>query len=498
MPSSRVWLAAALLLTVAVYARLTLSYFCGFDDFTNARRALVEDTAHPAQILTTTHFGTPKYRPLSRAVTLLCEILLPNSALLHRLRNLTFHLLAVALVFGITLRLGGDLPTAAAAAAFFGVHPMAHQTIAAAIFTIGFSYTLMLAALLLFLDAYRLAGNVKVRLGASLALLGAALLAYESTIIVFGCFALYLLIQAIRGEPPAAGWRGFLVPFVSGSAVVLVLFAALRMVFVHGRMPMTPPGKILANLALFGGSLALPVDLLLLNSFGLAPLPNELLQSKRTLAVIAGGGVLPVLLLMVWLFPKAWFRQRLRELPWATILFALASIPLSLLPFVVFTDHPSETYLYLPAAFYAIAMSLFLRGLAGNRAFAMCMGAFILLAATGSWMRTERVRGCAAVAERVMHELPLENWRSGTWDVRVTDAPGTPPMRRFGLYGYRGLGTIDPLESGIRAFEAALQLATRNRDVKGEVVPSGQMPANCANSGTCFQVDAEGHVTPFH
>jgi len=71
-------------------------------------------------------------------------------------------------------------------------------------------------------------------------------------------------------------------------------------------------------------------------------------------------------------------------------------------------------------------------------------------------------------------------------------------MHRFGLYGYRGLGTIDPLEPGIRAFEAALQLATRNRDVKGEVVPFGQMPAACAQSGVCFQVDAEGHVTPFH
>src|SRR4051812_38715414 len=101
------WLGAALLLTLLVYGRLLPVYYCGYDDFTNANQAAFADARDPMRMLTTTHFDTPKYRPGSRLLTYLCHLLTPDSALAYRLRNLLFHLLAVAMVYGITVELGG-------------------------------------------------------------------------------------------------------------------------------------------------------------------------------------------------------------------------------------------------------------------------------------------------------------------------------------------------------------------------------------------------------
>jgi len=446
-------------------------------------------------MLTTTHFGSAKYRPLSRAVTYASQMQEWPPVLAHRLRNLACHLVAVAMVFAITAHLGGPPEVAFVGAALFGVSPMAHQTVAAAIFTIDFAYALTLVALVLFLRAYESARHTTALLAAAMIASVAAAFTYEATVAVFGCFAGYLLMKWARGEDAAIGRRRFLARFAIASVVAYAPFVALRSLFVAGHMPLVAPATIVSNLALFSGSLALPVDLLLLNSLWKTPLPSDLVHDHRALLALGGTLVVATVLAVAWLLREPAFRRRVRSIRWLPILYVVAGIPLALAPFLLFTDHPSETYLYLPAAFFAVAWSLCLDGLVRRRGYFLAVASvMLLLAASGTWMRTERVRACGLVAARVLRNLPLDHWRSGARNVVLADAPGIPEMRRFGLYGYRGLGTIDPREPGVRAIEAALRLETRNPALKAEVVAPDDLPAACPGTDFCAWVYDDGRV----
>src|SRR5689334_16282563 len=120
-----IWL--ILLGVAALYATVSTAFFCGYDDFFDVQRAAFEDARSPARIFTTTHFGSPKYRPIQRGLTYVSWHWGGQSAAAFRVRNLAFHLLAVAFVYGITRLLSGSRAAAAGAAALFGVHPLANQ-----------------------------------------------------------------------------------------------------------------------------------------------------------------------------------------------------------------------------------------------------------------------------------------------------------------------------------------------------------------------------------
>jgi hypothetical protein len=478
-------------MTVLVHARALPAYFCGFDDFTNARRAALEDAANPASMFTSTHFGSSKYRPLSRAATYAAETSGWPPALGHRIRNLAGHLISVCAVFAIAQLLGAPSGRAAVAATLFGVSPMSHQTVAAAIFTIDLAYAAMLWSLAAFMIAYDRVHAATRWLVAALALALAGLFTYEATIAVFGSMACYVIVRERAGNPPASGRARFFGRFAVGAAAVLLIFVGVRHAFVTGRMPLTPLPTILVNGALFAGALASPVDLLSLSWVAGTPLPSELVRDHAVaLAGSFTGAAVTVLLVTGSRRARAWITQ----VPWAVVAWLAISIALTLAPFLLFSDHPSETYLYAPAAFFAVAWTMVASALLPPRAFHGVAGMLVLVAAVSSALRTERVRACAETAARIVTSLPLDDWRHGAPRVHLADAPGLPPMRRFGLYGYHGLGTIDPREEHWNALEAALQLATANRELRAAVVPTDGLLATCARVDFCGWVSGDGTV----
>jgi hypothetical protein len=495
MESSRIWLAGALLLTLCVQGRLLPAYFCGYDDFANAERAQFADQSNPMQMITTTHFASSKYRPLSRIVTYLCQ-LAENAPLAHRARNVAFHLLAVGLIFALGRLLGAGPELAGWGAGLFGVHPMTHQTISAAIFTIDMAYALMLGALCLFLVGYRDEKRPGMALAGMSVLFTAALLSYEATIIAGGCCVAYLALELWRGAQPAAGWKSFLLKLMAALFVPVTVLMAARFIFVHSRMPLTPPITIVKNMALYFGSLILPVDLLMLNSLFDFPLPSEILQNSRALALLAGSLGVLLLALLWWIRRRPQFQQSWASARWGEILWLVAGIVFCLLPFVVFSDHASETYQYLPAGFYGLALSMTLGALlGGGRAFRAMMGVLILLAVCGSLLRSERVSHCAAVAQRIVNEAGELEKSAGNQTLLLAEEPGAPPVRRIGLYGLQGLGTIDMLQEDFRAMQSALRLRTGKAELKAEVVSADELKRMCgSNPERCFWVAIDGQV----
>ena len=449
-------------------------------------------------MVTTSHFGSPKYRPVSRIVNYLCQVLTPAPVLMQRLRNLVFHLLAVWLTFALAIELGAAAEVAGSAAALFGVHPLTHQTISAAIFTVDFGYALMLLALWMFIRAYRSQHKGGIILVGSGVVMFFSLFTYEPTIICYGCYAVYMGIKWLRQQAPAMGWRRWLSISFPVCAIPIVMFFIARRIFAVGSMPITPPGKILFNLGLFAGSLGLPVDLLLLNSWFDTPMPNELVNSKKLLLGIGIG----LLVLVGAAVANAWrlpaFRERWRAIPWLEILFLITGILFSWLPFLVYTDHPSETYQYLPAAFYSIAASMFIAGLLGTGwRFRAIFGVLVLLAAMASWVRTDLVKTCAVTAERIIRELPIAQWRQGTPWVRMAHAVEIPPASRYGLYAYYGLSTISPSSGENSPLQDALRLETGNEKLRAGIFSAWELARTCQPGDPCFLVEMDGHVIPF-
>jgi len=304
--SGKRWLLGlALLAVVCVYAPLLGSYYCGFDDFTEVYTAAHGDSDDPSRIFTTTHQGTPKYRPINRLVILLSYHLGNGEPWLLRWRNLGGHLLCMLALFQLARMAGQSAAGAALVAAAFGLHPLAHQSVAAASWTNTLSYSGALWSWWLLASAWG-QPRPQLRLAAGSLLLLLALFAYEPTIVVLGPVTLDLVWRRWRRQSPPGGWRSYLLWLGSGVGLTLGLFVVARAVFVSGRMPLTPPLTLVKNLALYVGSLALPVDLLLLNSLSGFPLPSQVVGDSAALFRLALLCAIPVATAAVLLL---WFRR---------------------------------------------------------------------------------------------------------------------------------------------------------------------------------------------
>jgi hypothetical protein len=243
--------AAAITLTAILiallYGKVSAAYFCGYDDFADINRAVFEDTRNPERIFTTTHFGTPKYRPLQRGLTFVTWYAARGAAA-FRLRNVAFHMLAAALIYGISWLLFHSRSAAIGAGILFGIHPLANQPVVAAIWTNTTAYAFMLLSFFLFLYSLRAKRNWWLPLGAALAATEIALFLYESTIVVYGFFFGYLFIwRIVRAKSLPSGFAAIL---VGGSVVTLGLFFAVRRMFVSQASALTPIPVVVRNLAI--------------------------------------------------------------------------------------------------------------------------------------------------------------------------------------------------------------------------------------------------------
>jgi hypothetical protein len=387
------------------------------------------------------------------------------------------------------------LPVAGAGltAAAFGMHPLAHQSVAAASWSNSAAYAFVLWSWYFLASSWR-SNKPLGRILAGVLLLFLAVFAYEATIVVLGPLTLDLFWRRFRKESPAAGWPKFLLPWILGVGFVVILLAIARMAFAVGKMPLTPPVMIVKNFILYFGALVLPVDMLMLNSVAGFPLPSQFVQDSSALLKLGLIAGIPVLLLLVLLY-----RYR-RSIPlpldsWAWMW--LLAIPMALSPFLLNTSHASETYNYLPVALWCLWVAGRLSAWVQPKVAASAAAVILLLLAGETLLRSNRVRACAATAQTIITTSPLSQWHTGQPRIfyRQRDIPADAP--KYGIYAWQGLATVDAQTDMIRALEAALQVASNNPQLTAEAVDDKAFQQACKDTASqCFAVTLDGHVVP--
>ena len=479
-----------LLVGLTFFGRVSTAYFCGFDDFGETHRAVFDDAQQPLKILTTTHFETTKYRPLNRLSTYLCWKIGKGSALPFRLRNLFFHLVCALCVYSIAWICLRDREACLFAGLLFLLEPVANQTVIAAIFTNTAAYALVLSAFLLFLYWVQVGSTGTLLLSFTLILL--SLFFYEPSIIVFAMMFGYLLLRKSEGHTlrsvQIAGWT-------VGAASVLVTFAVVRGLYVHGSNGLVSIEVIARNAAMYAAALLSPVDAISANQLLGMPLPSDIhLSAKIWSRITAVALVLAIVLGLFFRNPAV--RDGFRRFNKGMAIFLACSIVAALIPFLLFTPHASETYLYLPAALYSILLTMVLRALLPSSIlYRLAVACFLLFFAYGTWTRNQRVTECGAIAERILEQLPIADWKKGQPDIRLANAPNDAPRRRYGIYGYEGLSTIDPADPNLApSARYAVQLVTGNPDLTVQIVDSSDMAKSCLIPQRCFWVYRDGTV----
>jgi hypothetical protein len=481
-----------------LYSRIPGTYFCGYDDFIEIHRAAFEDTRNPERAFTTTHFDSYKYRPLNRILTVLTYWAGDGKASFFRTRNVLWHLLNIVLVYAIGWLLFGRFFVCGAAALLFGVHPLVNQPVVAASYTITIAHAGFLFSLFCFLFSVRRKPGSLVWL--CLALLSAwlGIWTYESSVSAFPLVFAYLLIQFAFTRERLVN-RRFLLVLTVGTVLLVASFFGMRLLFVSvGARQAIPNAKTMVKAALMDSvALLSPVDAVLANEWCGAPLPSEIHLSSvgklwwvvLLLSTCAAG--------LVVLLRKP-LAQRLRASDWPNLVFLLIAIIMSLLPFVVLTLKPSETYLYMSVAFAALLFSSLLETVLGagtsrstrSLLYGVAVGILVVSFSCATWVRNNRVVRCGNTAKRIMSNLRLEKLNEGLWFVNLAAAPSEPRSRRYGLYGWRGIDTV-----GESALEPALQWVNNNEMLAARMVGPEFFEKGCIGSrDVCFWVHEDGRV----
>jgi hypothetical protein len=490
----RIWIDLILIVVIGtgMFAKVTSAYFCGYDDFGETHRAAFEDSKAPSHIFTTTHFGTTKYRPLNRLTTFVSWKFGHGSALPFRIRNLAFHLICALCIYGIVWVWARDRLVALVCGMFFCLEPTANQTVVAAVFTNTVAYACLLSGFLSFLQWRESKQTGWLFCSMGLILIG--LFFYEPVIVVFALMGGYLALEYWRGKTTV---RKELIPWAGGVAAVTFVFALVRHFVVRGTSPRVPTALIAHNFVLYMGALLSPIDAVTANELFGAPLPPQL-HFDRTSLVWLLLAFAAIVVALVSLLRRRAVQENLKRLDKGLLLFLGLAIPVVLSPFLLFTPHASETYLYLPTALFVILLGISLRALLPSKwAYGAVVVLILLSFATGTWIRNNRVLACGEIADTIIHNLPTAHWKSGQWNITLSDFPDQTPPPRYGIYNYKGLSTIDPddQETGIGA-QNALQTMTGNSALRAEINNAPDAASACVIPETCFDVSLSGSVRP--
>lgn len=494
-------LCGVLIVVAAPYLRLTQAYFLGYDDFNEVRRAAFDDTDQPSRIFTTAHFGTAKYRPLNRAINFITYHIGRGNPAAFRTRNILLHLFNASLLFYLGIFLFDSTFIAALAATLFGLHPLAHQAVAGAVMTNTAAASLLLAASLLGLHSYQTLVHQWRWLIAATATVWVGVLTYEADIFAVGIILLYGALNQLRSGYLRVRWNWLLLAALLAVPIVISTLG-MRALVISARQPVASPASIARNTAMYLIAAGLPFDSLLANQWLGTPLASELHVGGVTqrFGIVAGCSFLLVVALL--LFFRRKIQDYLLSLRCVECVFLAGAAFLAILPLLVFNDHASETYLYLPIAFCMLLLSRVLLDLWRANSIACAVVIIFLVASFGcaTWARTERVVRSGAIAQRILSELPCSNWRQGDWHIRLATPPGQPATHRYGLYAYQGLDTIANGD-GSGAIQSAIQLKTGSRQVKAQILPPGKLGEECSgatqDTQPCFWVYSDGRVERF-
>ena len=479
------------LLGIAMFGRVSSGYFCGFDDFNETHRAVFEDAGNLSHIFATGHFGSTRYRPLNRLSTYVCWKIGGGSALPFRLRNLLFHLICAICVYALALMWTRERAVALVSGLLFCIEPNANQDIVAAVFTNTCAYAFLLAGFVAFLIWTESKRTMWIALSLLLVLIG--MFFYEPVIVAFPMMAGYLFLQKTR-DSSAPSFKEIAMWLV-GSASVLFVFALARHFVVHGTDLRVPIMTTLHNAFLYAGALLSPIDVVTANQLFGSSLPPALHLDRTILALLVITITALAVAVVAFLRMPA-TRARIQFLDKGLVVFLALSIPAVLAPFLLFTPHASETYLYLPSALYSILLSMLLWALLPSRSFYWSAVLAILLCfGVGTWIRNQRVAECGTIAENILKGLPVSEWKNGEWSIYLSNAPGEALPPRYGVYNYKGLAAIDPDEPAAgHVAENALQVVTGNPALQVNIVSPTDMNHSCELPDTCFDVSRSGSV----
>jgi hypothetical protein len=491
-----------LLLVALLYIPLTQAYFLGYDDFFFVHRAVFEDTQHTSEILLKTHsVGGPKYRPLDRMTNFITYRLSRGNPIVYRTRNLIAHLLNCSLVLVLAIVLFDSTLTAVLAALLFGLNPLAHQAVAGAVWTNTIAATMVLIAVILGLSSYKAEKQQRRWLCLAVLATWIGILFYEPDATALGIIALFvvlefLFVHCVR-RPDSWVWT-FLLLSIGMIASILVIRAAV----LHGaRQPLAPIGAIARNAGMYLVAMVLPVDPLLANQWFGTPLISDITVTGKLVAAAAGTVI--CVLAAIGLTFRNQFRRRTSSFWLMNCLFLLGATGLSIILQLLFADHPSETYLYLPEAFFMLFVAYNLSCLRCSfpRVSYLLAALLLISFACATWERSERVVRSAAIAHHILASLPTSNWERGKWNIRLATPPGVRLPTRYGLYNYSGLDTIGTGVDGIGSIQKALQVRTGNEHgVTVEVLSAERMSQVCnsnpSDGDPCFWVYPNGDVRP--
>ncbi len=479
-----------------LYARVSGAWFCGYDDFNEIHRAAFVDARNPAGMLTTTHFDPYMYRPVTSALQYVTWNAFHHSAVAFRLRNLCMHLVCVAMLYGMLFLMTGSRAVASATALLFGIEPLANETVVVAIWTNAFAYALVFTALFLFMYALhrlRSGGRYELPLAVSLIAMFVAIFTYEPAIVGFAFMLLYAAIWS-RAGPGLP--RAYIIWIVAGIAIELAIFMVARHAVVTDRAPLNSAAIVLRNALMYAIALGLPVDFVMAHRMFGTPLPSEVRLDKAL-----AGALLALAIAIAGLVAYVVRRQDIANIftpeQRRTMLFLLVSIPIGVIPLLLFREHASEHDLYFSAAWYVALISIVLRRLISERApYAACVALFAVSFGSAIGVRNSRVEQCAGIAQRIMTQLPVARWQKGTWHIRLANRPGAKLGTPYGIYNDTGLMTLQIQASTIPGAQQAVQIAANNDAVAVDVVDPAQIEQGCAKPGTCFFISPSGKVMP--
>ncbi len=492
-----------LLLTLAVYWIPSNYYYCGFDDIRELHRLRSTATPGLGNDFTTPLVGGggQKYRPLSWTANRLTWSLGQGSPRWFRFRNLACHGIAIAAIYGIAWFLFHSLTTASLAALLFSIHPYTHQGLMGSVWTVTPSAACLLLGVFFFLYALE-SQRLRLALLAVSVLFGSAgFFFYDPMAAYFGIIAVCAVMSWWWGWHPRLTLpQGLLVAASSLAAVFLYVF--LRQTATAGSGSITKmlasPTEILVNLVLYFGSPILLIDPVLANELLDLPLPSALLR----------GGI-PGIWLAVTLLPLIWIGLQLfifRKTVWQRFLTLdfprLAFLFIVMLgvqaPFLLFSGHASETYMYPLMAFYSIFAAVLLTTLVTGRMLAMTAVLFALLYIPALAVRSSRIGQCARCVANVSGLL--ESSRSGpVTEFLFSHVPGLPVSEVYGFYGYRGIDSVGIGSYGGVAVQELANYFYVPRPVSARVVSPEEFHEACdaRPERKCFYVYPDGELEAF-
>lgn len=475
------------------YHNLLGAYYCGYDDFNERHRAAFFDARDPTRILTTYHNTPFMYRPLTSGLQYVTWRI-SDTPEAYRVRNVSMHLVSVAMIYGIAFFLSGSLLVAAASGLLFGLDPLANQPVAVAVWTNTTACAFLFASFFLFLAALN-AVDAKRRWVPAFALsMACALIAiftYEGTIVVLAWMLGYLGLRRWQGRPvPRSLW----ISFASAGTAMLALFFAARHVVVKEAVPLAGPATAVRDLVAYLASLLMPVDPILANALFGAPLPSRSLAPSTLIVPAASAIVFGAVTCGILVR----YRHRLAGVDLRLIALLALAILVSLAPLVLHRDHPTETDLYVSVGLYAIIVATFFWQVLRRRAvYAALIGALCVFFAVSTTVRNRHVIACGEIVSSILSQLPISRWESGTWHIRFATPPGETLTPRYGIYGLSGIETIEVKGSDTPGAQEAVQLATANSRVSVNVVQAAEMERDCTRAGTCFWIARSGVVREF-